>query len=528
MENNNKLSAKTAWGLFILAMVVVFGLGLLTSALMERRAEVASLFNNRKNPMTGEKLHTQNEDYRSDFPREYQTWRATEETDYDSAPFDMASPNKPGQMPQMCYNGSDATDVLAARPNMVVLWAGYAFSWDYTMPRGHMHTIEDMTRTLRTGAPDTETTGSNQPGTCWTCKSPDVPRIMNEKGIGEYYKANWAMWGNEIVNPLGCSDCHDPETMDLRISRPALIEAFQRQGMDITKATQQEMRTLVCAQCHVEYYFKDDPATPEKDQYLTFPWDKGFTVDDIEAYYDETEFYDYIHALSKAPIIKAQHPGFETSKMGIHGQRGVSCADCHMPYTSEGGVKFSDHHIQSPLAKMDRTCLVCHHESEETLRKNVFDRQHACEELSTRLEDELTRAHIEAKYAWDNGATDEQMKEALHLIRRAQWRWDFGMASHGSFFHAPQEIARMLGCGIEYATQARLAISKTLAKLGHTEDVPMPDLSTKEKAQQYIGLDMAAKVAAKEKFLQEIRPKWLEDAKAKGKVRDDAYTTCQM
>ena len=160
--------------------------------------------------------------------------------------------------------------------------------------------------------------------------------------------------GAEIVNPIGCSDCHDPETMNLHISRPALIEAFQRQGKDITKATPQEMRSLVCAQCHVEYFFKGDG------KYLTFPWDKGFTGEDMEAYYDEVGFYDYIHKLSRTPILKAQHPDYEIAQMGIHGQRGVSCADCHMPYKSEGGVKFSDHHIQSPLAMIDRTCQVCH------------------------------------------------------------------------------------------------------------------------------------------------------------------------
>ena len=123
--------------------------------------------------------------------------------------------------------------------------------------------------------------------------------------------------GAEIVNPIGCSDCHDPETMNLHISRPALIEAFQRQGKDITKATPQEMRSLVCAQCHVEYYFKGDG------KYLTFPWDKGFTVEDMEAYYDEAGFYDYIHKLSRTPILKAQHPDYEIAQMGIHGQHCV-------------------------------------------------------------------------------------------------------------------------------------------------------------------------------------------------------------
>jgi len=411
---------------------------------------------------------------------------------------------------------------------MVVLWAGYAFSWDYTTPRGHMHTIEDMTRSLRTGAPDTDTTGSNQPGTCWTCKSPDVPRIMAEKGIAEYYKANWAKWGCEIVNPLGCSDCHDPESMDLRISRPALIEAFQRRGVDITKASHNEMRSLVCAQCHVEYYFKDDPATEEKDQYLTFPWDKGFTVEDMEAYYDETNYFDYIHALSKAPILKAQHPGYEVAMMGIHGQRGVSCADCHMPYMADGGVKFSDHQVQSPLAKMERTCLVCHRESEETLRKNVEERQEKVFEVRNQVEKELVKAHIMAKYAWDNNATEDQMKEALDFIRKSQWRWDFAVASHGGSFHAPQEITRILSNSLSYALKAQLSIQRVLAKNGHLEEVPMPDISTKDKAQKYIGLDIPAKVEAKKKFLNEIRPIWVEKARKNKRIHEDAYVGCTM
>ena len=111
--------------------------------------------------------------------------------------------------------------------------------------------------------------------------------------------------------------------------------------------------------------------------------------------------------------------------MGIHAQRGVSCADCHMPYKSEGGVKYSDHHIQSPLAMIDRTCQVCHRESEETLRNNVYERQNKANEMRNRLETELAEAHIEAKFAWDKGATEDQMKDVLKLIRQAQWRLGF-------------------------------------------------------------------------------------------------------
>lgn len=216
--------------------------------------------------------------------------------------------------------------------------------------------------------------------------------------------------------------------------------------------------------------------------------------------------------------MKAQHPDYEISQMGIHAQRGVSCADCHMPYKSEGGVKFSDHHIQSPLAMIDRTCQVCHRESEETLRNNVYERQRKANEARNRLETELVKAHIEAKYAWDHGATEEQMKDVLKLIRQAQWRWDFGVASHGGAFHAPQEIQRILSHGLDKALQARLTVAKVLAKHGITEDVPMPDISTKEKAQKYIGLDIKQEREAKEKFLKTVVPQWLQKAKEEGKL----------
>ena len=490
----NNLKPWQGWLLFIVAMVVVFCLGLAVSALGERRAEVVSVFNNRKNPMTGQAVVTPNEEFQSDFPREYGTWKQTIETDFQSE-----------------FNGNQMVDALEQRPAMVILWAGYAFSKDYSTPRGHMHAIEDITASLRTGAPMSPTEGP-QPSTCWSCKSPDVPRMIQEIGVDAFYGNKWAAFGSEIVNPIGCSDCHDPETMDLRISRPALIEAFARQGIDITKASLQEMRSLVCAQCHVEYYFKGDG------KYLTFPWDKGFTVEAMEQYYDETDYYDYIHKLSRAPILKAQHPDYEIAMLGIHGQRGVSCADCHMPYMSVGGVKFSDHQVMSPLANIDRTCQVCHREDAETLRQNVYERQRKANEIRCRLEAELSTAHIEAQFAWDKGATEAEMKPVLQLLRQSQWRWDFGVASHGGAFHAPQEIQRILSHGLDKALQARLAIAKVLAKHGYTDDVPMPDVSTKEKAQKYIGLDIPAEKAAKEKFLETVAPEWLKEAKANGRI----------
>ena len=483
------------WLLFGGSMVVVFILGLLVSSLLERRAEVVSIFNNRKTPMEG--IVSENSKFASDFPREYETWKQTADTTFKSE-----------------FNSSQAVDVLAQRPNMVILWAGYSFSWDYATPRGHQHAVEDVRRTLRTGAPGVTEGKQPQPGTCWTCKGPDVPRVMKEQGLANFYKAPWSKWGDQIMNSVGCSDCHDSKTMDLKPARPALYEAWQRVGKDVNKATHQEMRSLVCAQCHTEYYFKGDG------QYLTFPQDSGITVEAMEKYYDAMNYKDYTHALSRAPILKAQHPGYEVHQMGIHGQRGVSCADCHMPYMSKGGVKYTDHHIMSPLANIERTCQTCHRQSAETLRQNVYERQRKCNEIRNRVENELATAHIEAKFAWDKGATEAEMKPVLDLLRKSQWRWDFAVASHGAAFHAPQEIMRILSHSLDLANQARLKVAKVLARHGFTGDVPMPDISTKAKAQAYIGVDMKQKEADKEKFLNTVVPQWIKKAKAAGRAID--------
>lgn len=480
------------WVLFLSSMVVVFLLGMLAASITQRRAEIASVMNNKKVEIKG--IESRNEVFAVNYPREYETWTQTADTTFESE-----------------FNGSKAVDVLAQRPEMVILWAGYAFAKDYSTPRGHMHAVEDVRHTLRTGAPMTSEEGP-QPATCWTCKSPDVPRLMDSVGVAEFYKQTWAHWGTEIVNPIGCADCHDAETMDLKISRPALIEGFAAMGLDIKDASHQDMRSLACAQCHVEYYFTPDG------KYLTFPWHNGTTMEGAEQYYDSIGFADYTHALSKAPIIKAQHPDYEIFKTGIHAQRGVSCADCHMPYISEGGVKYSSHHITSPLANISNTCQVCHRESEEDLRNAVYERQRSANQIRNLVEEELAKAHLEAQFAWEKGASESQMKNALQLIRQAQWRWDYAVASHGGSFHSPVEFQRILSMGLDRAHKARFEISKVLAQLGFTGDVPLPDVSTKEKAQAYIGLDMQKERANKKKFQEEVVPEWLKTARANNRL----------
>lgn len=478
------------WALFAATIVVVFLLGLLASSVIQRRTEAVFAY---KPDITYPSWEPRNELWGKVFPREYQSWLQTSDTSFRSK-----------------YNGSASIDMLKEDPRMVVLWAGYAFSQDYSQSRGHYYSIIDITNTLRTSSLKPGEV-SQQMNTCWTCKSPDVPRLMQTMGVAEFYKGAWDTKGAQVANSIGCADCHDAETMNLRISRPALIEAFERNGKDITAVSQQEMRTLVCAQCHVEYYF--DKKKIEGVAYLTFPWDKGQNADEVEAYYDSLQFSDWKHKLSKAPMLKAQHPDYEVFSLGVHAQRGVTCADCHMPYMSQGGVKFTDHHISSPLNNVANSCQVCHREETQRLVQDVYDRQDKIIENRNTLEILLVRAHVEAKQAWDLGATDDQMKKSLNLIRQAQWRWDYAAAGHGNSFHAPVEISRIIASGIAKAQDARIEIARILASFQFNRELPYPDISTKAKAQAYIGLDMANLVQKKAEFLQNVVPQWQEETR---------------
>ncbi|MDR1395999.1 MAG: ammonia-forming cytochrome c nitrite reductase [Deltaproteobacteria bacterium] len=487
------------YGPFIIGLAVCIGtalgvivLALIAGSVTSRRAEVASIYNNKKVEITG--IEARSRIWGENYPREYETWAKTSQMDFRSK-----------------YHGNIQQDALGDRPDMVILWAGYAFARDYKAPRGHAYTIEDMTATLRTAAPGVEGAPDLQPATCWSCKSPDVPRMIAQLGAADFYKAPWSTMGPQIVNAVGCADCHDPATMNLTITRPALREAFQRIGRDINQATNQEMRSLVCAQCHVEYYFQGDG------KYLTFPWDKGFSMEDMEAYYDEIGYADWTHALSKAPMLKAQHPDWELFLLGPHGQKGLSCADCHMPYISEGGLKFSDHQLMSPLKTAESSCQVCHRDSREDLMKFVYDRQDKLLETRNRLEPELAKAHILTKLAIEAGAADEELAPVRQLLRQAQWRWDFGVASHGAPFHAPVETQRILSHGLDKALQAQLVL-KDIFRAHNMENPDLPDISTKEKAQVFIGLNPEALKTQKAAFMTSVAPKWLEEARAAGRI----------
>ncbi|MEZ4836435.1 MAG: ammonia-forming cytochrome c nitrite reductase subunit c552 [Caldilineaceae bacterium] len=362
----------------------------------------------------------------ANFPMHYDSFMRTQE-DY-------------GQTP---YGGSDPYSKIERYPAMARLWAGYAFSIDHNEERGHYYAQIDQAETERVKV-------VSQPGACANCHAAETPQLIESMGWETFNSTPY----NDLVGELhfgsSCADCHDPDTMALRITRPALRNALERQGKDVDALSRQEMRTYVCAQCHVEYYFQGE------NKVLTFPWDNGLAFEDIETYYNESGFKDWTHKESGAPMIKVQHPEFELYSSGIHAASGVACADCHMPYVREGGMKMSDHWLRSPLEHVNQSCQTCHNQSEEELTNRVVSIQNKTAELLRLSEEALLDAIDAIVAAREGGADDTALAEALQLHRNAQMRWDFVSSENSTGFHSPQEAARILGVSIDLARQAQL------------------------------------------------------------------------
>lgn len=387
------------------------------------------------------------------------------------------------------HGGSEAFNKLEESPRWRIIFNGYAFGIDYREDRGHAYMLSDQDMTERIHV-------AKQPGACLHCHASVLPAYREaaiKAGVSsdEAHRQEQIMKGFEIVcgmpyqearamvsHPVACIDCHDPETMQIRVTRPGFLNAIQvlaksndplphlpsierwrkdgRKGeYEVnTMATRQEMRSFACGQCHVEYYFRGEG------KLLVYPWHNGLKVEEIEAYYNETGYKDWIHKDSGAPVLKAQHPEFEMWGQGIHARSGVACADCHMPYKREGAIKISDHHVRSPLLNISNACQTCHHFSESELKARVELIQNRTKSLMIRAEEAVVALIQDLQKAREFGIPDERLKAAQDLQRKAQWRLDFVAAENSMGFHAPQEAARILGEAIDYARQGQLEAAK--------------------------------------------------------------------
>ena len=461
--------------------------------------------------------------------------------------------------------GQPAPQKADRDPWLKRIFAGYLFAVDFRDRRGHAFMLFDQEKTKRNVPAE-----NKQSGNCLHCHASITPLYaklgqeaapqaskaeqiqaglvkVSEMSYWDAHKALGDLGGGK-VHPVSCVDCHDPQSMELRVTRPGFITGIQklaasdadavafpsierwRRG-DKSKpydpnldATRQEKRAYACGQCHVEYFCG-------KGMTIFFPWAKGLKVEQMEALYDGTEvkgkrFKDWTHAETGFELLKAQHPEFEVWSTGIHARSGVTCADCHMPYKREGAQKVSEHWVRSPLLSPNRACASCHPYGDDELKARVTAIQDRHFALMTRAGnaavamidsivavrkpfDEKARpaavakatATLQAQPAYQKATKEEQEKmmgaevkanllaawrveiekspqlqKLENLQRAAQWRLDYVAAENSMGFHAPQELARILGESIDLSRQAEILATSLVAKgpLAMNEPAPAP------------------------------------------------------
>jgi nitrite reductase (cytochrome c-552) len=452
---------RRAWLLPALALAGVAGLTVLLLALLtnifERKQEARQAY---------VRLVEVTED--TDDPR---VWAQNWPMQYDSyLKTSLPTATKYGGRGLGASDGGPAEQKLDRDPWLRRIFAGYAFALDYRDRRGHFYGLFDQEATRRVSE-------RQQPGACLQCHASNL-RLYRFAGKGDVQKGFELVSGMPyrearemkddkgqplVQHSVACVDCHDPRTMAVRVTRPGFIAGIKalkaRQGVadyDPNRdATRQEMRSFVCGQCHVEYYFKG----PGK--VVTYPWANGLKVEEIETYYEREGFTDWAHAETGNKVLKAQHPEFEVWSQGVHARAGVACADCHMPYERVGALKVSDHWVRSPLLNLNRACQPCHAVPEKELESRVLtiqDRHHALLQRAARATTDMLDAIGAARKA---GAGDRELQAAADQHRKAQWRLDFVAAENSMGFHAPQELARILGEVIDHARQGQLEAERT-------------------------------------------------------------------
>jgi len=517
----------------IIAALVAFGLTALLVTIFEHQEEARQPF---VRLVEVDEVSTDPVPWGSNWPLQFDSYKRTVD------------------VTQTRYGGSSAMpeSKLEESPWLRRLYAGYAFSLDYRERRGHAYMLYDQEVTERV-------TKRKQAGACLHCHTSIAPtyRRVGLEDMGEPADAealaagfNWpaVMRGFELMSPMdytaanaevrktpdgtpgeneplfpqagppdaetadngmaeaahslgeahpvSCIDCHDPETMAIRVTRPGFVRGMaalaksddpvphlpsvgrwreggrERDYDPNVDASRREMRSFVCGQCHVEYYC----ASKET---LFFPWANGLKAEQIEAQYEDhtfpdgEPFHDYVHGETGALTYKAQHPEFELWSQGVHARSGVSCADCHMPYGREGAMKVSSHWVQSPLLSINSSCQTCHHVEEEELRDKVHTIQDRTKGLIERAATAMTDMLDAIRDAQAAGASEAELERLFELQRKAMWRLDFISSENSMGFHADQESARILAESIDYSRRAQAMALGLRAEAAPASDRPV-------------------------------------------------------
>lgn len=396
------------------------------------------------------------------YPEEYELWKKTAE-----AVTARRSKYKTGM-----DGGAVSVDKLSEFPYMALLFNGWGFGVEYNEPRGHAYMVRDQL--------DIDATRIGAGGVCLSCKSPYSVGLQKEMGV-EYYRRAFGEVLAKIPEKnrelgVACIDCHDNRDLSLRISRGfTLLNALKTMGADPAKLTRQEMRSAVCAQCHVTYNIPKDKEN--KSVGLYFPWQNSkvgaITVENIirQIRSDET-VKEWKQTVTGFKLGFIRHPEYEFwTYNSTHYKAGASCADCHMPYTVAGLYKVSDHRVMSPVQADMKACRQCHAESADWLRERVFSIQDRTVSLMIRAGYQCATVaklfETTHKVQTEGKEIDKDLYDkAKDFYEEAFYRSLFMGAENSVGFHNPTEGLRILGDSIAFGTKAEAFLRQALTKVG--------------------------------------------------------------
>ncbi|MCX8000312.1 MAG: ammonia-forming cytochrome c nitrite reductase subunit c552, partial [Leptospiraceae bacterium] len=248
-----KYNKKVALAFSILVFLATLGVIAILVSVIERKQEA-------KNPFFRVvELDDTTEDpsiWGKNFPLQYDSYRRTVDhvrTRYGGS---EAVPRTPTQADPRSFVTQSK---IEEDPRLKIMWAGYAFAKDFREDRGHAYMLEDQLFTQRQIV-------VKQPGTCIHCHASVYVQYMKAgngdliKGFEHYNQKPYQEIKGDFKHPVTCIDCHNPKTMELRITRPGFLEGIKalklsegKKDYDPNKdATRQEMRSYICGQCHVE------------------------------------------------------------------------------------------------------------------------------------------------------------------------------------------------------------------------------------------------------------------------------------
>jgi len=396
------------------------------------------------------------------YPREYEGWKATG----DPEPAGLSKYKRGSEA------GGKVYDKLSEYPYLALLFNGWGFGLEYNEPRGHMHMMDDVL--------DVDPARRKAGGACLTCKTP-YAQDLQEKYGKDYFSKPFAeihalIPRNHQKLGAACIHCHDPADMALKIhNRFTLVKALKSMGVDTDKLSTQDLRTLVCAQCHVTYVVQKDKDMHSSN--VMFPWKNSkqghIAIEDIiKTIKSDPSNLEWTQAVTGFKLGFVRHPEYELfSNNSTHWQAGLACADCHMPYVRSGAYKISDHRIMSPLKNGMKACLQCHTEGVDWLRARIMAIQDRTASLLLRAGYGTATAAKLFEKANAAQKAGKKIDPALYAkakdyYEEAFYRAAFIGAENSTGFHNPTEALRVLGDAVAFAGKSEALLRQALAQAG--------------------------------------------------------------